>query len=229
VQRHLEKCGQCAAQASADIELDNALRTATLEESPDASAVLSYVQKRMATPWWKRLPRHIPARMAAVMALIVILSIGLPKIYVHQMQRSIALDAAYDHYSDLTLLRHADWEYTPEDVAHFMREQFPGKHDLLRLITPDKSSFEKVRICNLRGVRYAHFVFKTSSLETSVFLLLNPERTDSYQAAHLSGDQHGLEVSGFSSAGLTGIVVGKQGLISTTDVATRVSKTLRQP
>jgi hypothetical protein len=97
---------------------------------------------------------------------------------------------------------------------------------LLRSITPENAALEKVRLCNLRGTSYAHFVFKTGTVETSVFLLANPEGRAPYQAAHLSDGEHGLEVSGFSSSDLTGIVVGKQGQVPTGEIANRLAKAL---
>ena len=223
---HLQECEHCAMAVRADRELDNALRSAMLEETADVSAVLDRVHQRIAAPWWKRRPQLISLRMAAVVIILVFALIGLPRVYVHQAQRNMALAAASDHYEDLVLLRHSDWEHKPEDVAHFMQAQFPQKQDLLSSITPAGASLEKVRLCKLRGTSYAHFVFRTGTVETSVYLLANPKDGASYQASHLRDGGHGLEVAGFSSADLTGMVVGQHSSVPTVEIAHRLSQTL---
>jgi len=227
MQLHLRECQRCAAEVNADRELDEALRTAILEETPDVSAVLHRVHERKAAPWWKQVPHLVSAHMAAVVAAIIVIAlISLPGVYVHRAQRNMALAAASDHYSDLVLLRHPDWEHTPEEVARFMQQQFPQKQNLLHAITPDGASLEKVRLCNVDGTLYAHFVFRTGTAETSVFLRAIPEGRDRYQAAHLSDGEHGLEVAGFSSSGLTGVVVGQQGVVPTREIAGQLTKAL---
>jgi hypothetical protein len=75
----------------------------------------------------------------------------------------MALAAATDHYEDLVLLLHSDWEYKPEDLTRFIQAQFPQKQKLLPSITPAGVSLEKVRLCKLRGTSYAHFVFRTGT------------------------------------------------------------------
>jgi hypothetical protein len=42
----------------------------------------------------------------------------------------------------------------------------------------------------------------------------------------LNDGEYGLEVSGFSSPGLSGIVVGKHGLVPMAEIANRLAKTL---
>jgi len=223
---HLQECEHCAMAAKADRELDNALRTAMLEETADVSAVLDRVHQRIAAPWWKRRPQIIPLRVAAVAVILVFALIGLPRVYVHQAQRNMASAAASDHYEDLVLLRHSDWEHKPEEVARFIQAQFPQRQNLLPSITPAGASLEKVRLCKLRGTSYAHFVFRTGTVETSVYLLANPENGVSYPAGHLPDGGHGLEVAGFSSAGMTGMVVGQHGFVPTVEIAHRLSQTL---
>jgi len=228
VKLHLQGCAQCATAVQADSALDNALRTAMLEETPDVSAVLGRIHERMAAPWWKR-PQFISMPMAGVAALVVLAVfalIVLPRLSVHQAQRNMALAAAGDHYQDLVLLRHPDWEYKPEDVARFLQRQFPHRQDLLPSITPEGAAFEKVRLCSLSGTSYAHFVFRTGTVETSVFLLPNSGGSAPNQAVHLTNGEHGLDVAGFSSAGLAGMVVGQHGSVPTLAIADRLSRTL---
>jgi hypothetical protein len=229
---HLRECAPCVARVRAESDLDNALRTAMLEETPDVSAVLGRVHARIAAPWWKRLPQLTVVRaasVAAVLALVMFVSIALPRLYVHQSQRNMALAAASDHYQDLVLQRHPDWERKPEEVARFMQTQFPQRKNLLSSITPEGAALEKVRLCNLRGTEYAHFVFKTGAVETSIFLLPNSVSSGAsrpYQAAHLRNAEYGLDVAGFSSPGLAGIVVGQHDSVPAAQIADRLSTTL---
>jgi Putative zinc-finger len=226
VQLHIQACETCRQALSADRELDDALRTAMLEDSPDVSTVLRLVHAGMAPSGWKKM-LHLPSlRAVALVATIVLIAVlGFSMFFASQGQRTAALDAANDHFSDLVLLRHPDWASQPRDVARFMQGQFP-QQDLLAVITPKGASFEKVRMCNLGGTQYAHFVFRSGSTETSVFLVPNGKaRTQSY-SIHLADAGHGLEVSGFSSPELTGMVVGNKGQVPTQEIATHLARTL---
>jgi len=211
---------------SADLVLVDALRTAMLEDSADVSAVLRLVHGGMAPTGWKKM-LHLPSlRAVALVATIVLIAVlGLSMFFARYGQRTVALDAANDHYSDLVLLRHPDWASQPRDVARFMQEQFP-QQDLLAVITPKGASFEKVRMCNVGGTQYAHFVFRSGSTETSVFLVPNGKARTQRYSIHLADAGHGLEVSGFSSPELTGMVVGNKGQVPTQEIATHLARTL---
>ena len=227
MQLHMQACESCSKAVSADRDLDAALRTALLEDTPDVSALLHRVHAGMTIPWWKRTPRLLSARTVAVIATVaIVVGLGLPKLYVHQLQRTMALNAAQDHYSDLILQRHPDWTYEPQDVAHFIQNQFPQQLGLLALITPKGSSFEKVRVCTFGGARYAHFVFRSGSLETSVFLAPTAKGSSQYPAFHLAEAGYGLEVSEFAASSATGMVVANKGLIPTQEIANRLASSL---
>jgi len=198
------------------------LRTALLEHSPDVSAVLQRVHAEMATSGWKRMLRFRSLRLAALAAMVVLVAVlGVSSCRAHQVQRTIALAAANDHYSDLVLLRHPDWAYQPDDVARFMLEEF-SRQDLLAVITPQGAVFEKVRLCNLGGTQYAHFVFRTGATETSVFLIPNGQAGNKRESIHLADAGHGLEASGFSSEHMSGVVVGGKGQVQTQEIAKRL-------
>lgn len=222
MQNHIDACEACMQSISADRQLDDVLRTAMLEHSSDVSGVLQRVHAEMATSVWKRMLHVRSLRFAALAAMVVLTAVlGVSSFRAHQVQRTMALAAADDHYSDLVLLRHPDWAYQPEDVARFMLEEF-SQQDLLAAITPKGAVFEKVRLCNLGGAQYAHFVFRTGSTETSVFLIPNGQARNRNDAIHLADAGHGLEASGFSSAHMTGVVVGNKGQVQTQEIANRM-------
>lgn len=222
VQHHIKVCEACAQSAIADRQLDDMLRTAMLEHSPDVSAVLQQVHGEMASSGWKRMLHVRSLRFAALAAMVVLVAIlGVSSFRAHQVQRTIAIAAADDHYSDLVLLRHPDWAYQPEDVARFMLEEF-SRQDLLAAITPKGAVFEKVRLCNLGGAQYAHFVFRTGPTETSVFLIPNGQAGNKRDSIHLADAGHGLEASGFSSTHMNGVVVGNRGQVQTQEIANRL-------
>jgi putative zinc finger protein len=222
VQNHIKACRACAQSLSADRQLDDVLRTAMLEQSPDVSAILQRVHGKMATSGWKRMLHVRSLRLSALAAMVVLVAVlGISSFRAHQVQRTIALAAANDHYSDLVLLRHPDWAYQPQDVARFMLAEFP-RQDLLAAITPKGAVFEKVRLCSLGGTQYAHFVFRTGSTETSVFLVPNGQAGNKHDSIHLADAGHGLEASGFSSTYLTGMVVGNKGQVQTQEIADRL-------
>ena len=226
VQHHIDACEVCSHALSADRDLDGALRTAMLEHSPDVTTVLNRVHSGMTIRGWKRMLSLGWVRASALAAAIVVIAVlGLSSFRAHQVQRGMALDAAIDHYSDLVLSRHPDWEYQPQAVARFMQQQFQ-EQNLLAVITPKGASFEKVRLCNLGGTQYAHFVFRTGSTETSVFLLPRDKSKNRHDSIRLADAGHGLEVSGFSSPLLTGMVVGNRGQVSTREIANHLAGVL---
>lgn len=227
MQLHVQACERCSKALSSDRELDDALRTAMLEDTPDVSAILRRVHDGMAASRWKKMlhPGWVRA-VAVTVAIALVAFVGLSRLRVHEIQKTMALDAANDHYSDLVLLRHPDWTYKAADVAHFIEEQFPQRRDLLEVITPKGASFEKVRLCNLGATRYAHFVFRNGSMETSVFLAPTVRGRSQYSTFHLAEAPYGLEVSEFFSPDVTGMVVGNRGLAPTREIADRLAKML---
>jgi hypothetical protein len=222
VQHHVEACEACTQSLSADRQLDDVLRTAMLEHSPDVSAVLQRVHGNMATSGWKRILHVRSLRFGALAAMVVLVAVlGVSSFRARQVQRTMALAAANDHYSDLVLLRHPDWAYKPADVARFTLEEF-SRQDLLAAITPQGAVFEKVRLCNLGGTQYAHFVFRTGPTETSVFLVANGQAVNKHDSIHLADAGHGLEASGFSSEHMSGVVVANKGQVQTQEIANRL-------
>jgi putative zinc finger protein len=226
MQLHLNRCAPCTLAVALDREMDQALRAAVLEKTPDVTAVLERFREQVAAPPRRRMLARTPVRMAAAAAILVCALAGLPWFYVHQQQRNVALAAATDHYRDVLVPKPAQWASEPEEVTRFLQRQFPQKQSLLSSITPEGASFEKVRLCQLSGTTYAHFVFRMGAVETSVFLQANSSGTAPYKAVPLRNSEHGLDVAGFSSAGLTGIVVGRHGFVAAPEIAYRLSKTL---
>ncbi len=229
---HIAECRACADNVDSDRQLDDALRSALGDEMPDASAVVARVRQQMDGDMRSR---HVPWRLShlgwakagfafAAALVLAIATFGLLSGYWHE--KAMALAAADDHFSDLVLNRHSDWLVKPADMAAFLQQQFPQHAGLLPLITPERASLEKVRLCRLKQATYAHLVFKTGEVETSVFLIDNPRRSPDYQAAHLRSVEHDLEVSGFSASDLSGIVVGQRGVVPTTRIARQLGEKL---
>jgi Putative zinc-finger len=237
VEQHLENCQQCAADLEADRQVDATLREAMLqlEVEPDASAIVSRVRRIVAheehVPWFSALTARRtfslgPLRFAAASALLVlVLALGRG-MYVHQMEKGIAMAAAHDHYKELVMHKPADWVYSGEPSARFMQTNFPGNPDLVRSITPAGGAFEKVRICNLKGTHYAHFVFRTAEGEVSVFLRSRVPGEHPYTPESVHDRSNGLEVAGFSSPTFVGAVVGQDGHVPAGAIAAQTARAL---
>jgi hypothetical protein len=227
LESHVHECETCSKEVSTDRELDEGLRAAMLEHTPDVSAVLQRVHAKMAVPWWRRMPKLVSvSTIAAVVAAVVVIGFSVPRVYLRQAQRTIAVNAANDHYGDLVLQRHSDWTSTPQDVARFIDEKFPQRQDMLKAITPSGTSFEKVRMCNVGGTRYAHFVFRNGGQETSVFLAPSAKETNQNSTFHMAEAGHGLEVSEFFLPSLSGMIVGNSGAVPTEKIAGQLARTL---
>jgi Putative zinc-finger len=213
VENHLASCETCAADLAADRRIDASLREAMLENQPDASTVIRHVIARMQpVPWWRRVFALAPLRLAALASAFLVVFVAGRLLYVHQVEKGLALAATYDHYTDLVVLKRTDWAYNGPSSAQFLQSTFPGNPGLLRSITPAGGSLEKVRICHLERTPYAHFVFQTPGGEVSVFMRARAPGERPYQAAGLHDRFHGLEVAGFSTPDFVGAVVGQEGV-----------------
>jgi|SRR5215472_16856263 len=213
VENHLASCAACAADLATDQRIDAGLREAMLEEEPDASAVIRRVVARMeVVPWWRRVFAVAPMRIAALASALLVVSVAGRQLYVHEVEKGIALAATNDHYRDLVVLKRTDWSYSGESSAQFVQSAFPGNPGLVRSIAPAGGSLEKVRFCHLGKTQYAHFVFQTPEGEVSVFMRTIAPGERPYQAAELHDRSHGLEVAGFTSPDFVGAVVGHEGV-----------------
>ena len=184
-----------------------------LEDEPDASVVVRRVVARMeVVPWWRRMFAVAPLRIVALASTILAVFVAGHQLYVHQVEKGIALAATNDHYMDLIVLKRTDWAYSGESSAQFVQSTFPGNPALVRSITPAGGTLEKVRLCHLGKTQYAHFVFQTPGGEVSVFMRAKAPGERPYQAEELHDRLHGLEVAGFTSPGFVGAVVGREGV-----------------
>jgi len=227
IEEHLAGCDHCAADLEADRQVDASLRAAMLEEELDASSVIRRVVARMEhVPWWRRAFAVGMLRFAAVSALVLVsLAVG-HRIYVEQLEKGIAMAAAHDHYMDLVVLKRTDWAYSGQSSARFVQSSFPQTPELVHLITPAGGTFEKVRLCNLNGTHYAHFVFRMPPGEVSVFIRATRTDESTYTPAVVHDRTKGLEVAGFSSPDFVGAVVGQDGLVPTQMIAAQTAKVL---
>ncbi len=213
VEHHLATCETCAAEMATDRRIDASLLEAMLENQPDTSTVIRRVVARMQhVPWWQRVFAFAPLRLAAFASAILVVFVAGRLLYVHQVEKGLALAATYDHYMDLVVLKRTDWAYNGQSTAQFLQSTFPGNPGLVRSITPAGGSLEKVRLCHLERTQYAHFVFQTPGGEVSVFVRARAPGDRPYQAADLHDRPHGLEVAGFSSPDFVGAVVGQEGV-----------------
>jgi len=227
VEEHLANCNQCAADLEADRNVDTWLREAMLHEEPDASAVIRHVVAHMEhVPWWRRPFAVGMLRFAAVSSVLLVAFVIGRGVYIHQVAKGIAVAAAHDHYMDLVVLKRTDWAYSGQSSAEFMQNNFPTTPQLVTLITPAGGTFEKVRLCSLKGTHYAHFVFRTPEGEVSVFLRSKTPGEPAYAPGSLHDRSNGLEVAGFSSPVFMGAVVGQDGFVHTGAIAAQEQRVL---
>jgi hypothetical protein len=227
VEEHLASCHPCAAALAADRQLDASLREAMLEDDLDASALVRRVVARMErVPWWRRAFAVRALRLATVSTFLLLVFIVGRGVYIQKQEKTIALAAVHDHYRDLVVLKRTDWAYSGESSVGFVESNFPHNPELVHLITPAGGTFEKVRLCNLNGTRYAHFVFTTSAGEVSVFLRARVPGEHTYTPEDVHDRTNGLEVAGFRSQSFVGAVVGQDGQVPTGVIAAQTARVL---
>jgi|SRR5215831_4489303 len=226
IEEHLGACKQCSAELKADQRVDACLRDAMLEDEPDVSPVVRHVVTRLEhAPWWQQYFSVGTLRFAAVGAMVVLIFFIGRGVYVHEAETNIAMAAAHDHYMDLLVLKRTDWAYSGAPSTVFVKANFPETPDLVQMITPAGALLEKVRLCNLKGTHYAHFVFHTPQGDVSVFLR-KARGGDTYKPGNVRDRSNGLEVAGFSSQSFVGAVVGQGGLVPAGEIAAQESRAL---
>lgn len=224
VESHLAECKACSSTVQADRDLDTALRSALLSEAVDTTRVAERVRHHIYKPSWRQRLFPLPGYRLATLAAVVLIAIVVG-FRVDQDNRSrdvtVAKAAAQDHYEDLVKGRERQWAQTPEQIAEFVAEEFPGKVDVIGALEPQGTHILKVRLCNLGGTHFAHFVFSSGTDFVSVFA-----RADQGRAPADVSDHLGFQVAGFSASGYAGAVVSKLGVEQTRQFADHAARSL---
>jgi len=144
-----------------DRRIDASLREAMLEDQPDASPVIHRVVARMKlVPWWQRVFAVAPLRIAALASAILVVFVAGRLLYVHQVEKGLALAATYDHYMDLVSTESGPTGHiTASPPRSFCRALFPKT----------LAWCGRLRLLEARSKKYASAILRERSTRISFF------------------------------------------------------------
>ncbi len=217
---HLKTCAACAQIVAGERQLDDLMRGAFAAQSLELSPLRTRVRAKIAAAknpgllirW--RAPGANPLRwLSLAAACLALLSVGA--IYVTSQRSETRLYAAAitDHIDDaVKKVEKQGWRTSPEEIKAFALEQF-GTDAFLANLAPADFRLNRVRMCNLKGNRFAHFVFEAGGREVSFFVQSRAGEL-SGPRVEIAGGQpifahasEGYEVAGFQSGKLTVLIV----------------------
>lgn len=213
---HLRTCDACAGIVAAERQLDELVRGAFPHENSDLELqrLRERVRQEMRSTT-EAVPRFSwsPQRWAAAAALIVFCGLGAFFVVHRDAETRLYQAALKDHFDDaVTKVTKQGWRTTPVEIKTFALEHF-GTDAFLPRLAPAGFELKRVRMCNLKGNRFAHFIYETDGREVSFFV---QNRDGELRGARVEGDNgqrvfaHGAdhyEVAGFQSARLTVLIV----------------------
>ena len=215
LESHAASCPACVREIKTQQHFDDALRGAfageTLELQPLRERVRREIRSTSRSGWffgWR------PMRWAPMAAALVAL-IALGGFYFANQRAETRLyrAAVKDHIDDAVMqIAKQGWRTTPEDIKAFAVEQF-GTDEFLPKLAPPDFQLKRVRMCNLRGNRFAHFIYARGGREVSFFV---QNRTDALRGPlvetingqsiyALAAEKY--EAAGFQSSKFTVLIV----------------------
>lgn len=218
-EQHLEDCAACAREAQLQQSFDDVLRNAFAEQQVDEQRLRERIWQQLRSdvqPHRRPLFGWIPMRFTAIAALIFI-AIGSGLLYVTTTRRDMPLlyhAAIMDHIDDaVKRVPKVGWREDTADIEALALEQLDAP-DLTAKLAPTNYRLARVRMCNLAGNRFAHFIYEDGGEEISFFVRLKGGALPgtpvvvSGRVVHADATA-GYEVAGFQSEKLTVLIVSK--------------------
>lgn len=190
-----------------DSELDDILRTAMKDETPDVTPLLARVRHEMRR---EAAPHRAPFAafaMRAVAAALFIAIISGALVLRSARNSALAVDAACDHFDELVQASDKKWTAAPSDVDAYVHQHFGGRSDILSAFAPPGASFEKLASCRLLSARFAHLVYRSGGREVSVFVRLSEPDEHPVHRVDYFDRRLQLHVAGFITPRYEGLVV----------------------
>jgi hypothetical protein len=206
-----------------DRELDDRLRAAVMDETPDVSQLLARVRSEMQpVPAARRRPTPTFV-LSAVAATLLIAIITGSLMILAQRNSALAVDAACDHADELVQPSDKKWATAPADVDAYVQQHFPQSRDIIHALTPAGGSFEKLASCRLLSVRFAHFVYRAEGREVSIFVRISDPREHPVRRVDYFDSRLRLQVAGFITPRYEGLVVAALSSAATREIADKVA------
>jgi hypothetical protein len=209
-----------------DRELDDMLRKAMMDETPDVSPLLARVRREMA-PVAASRTRATPAFvLSAVAAVLLIVVISGAFVIQSRRNSALAVDAACDHFDELVQPSDKKWATAPADVDAYVREHFPQRRDIVGALTPRGASFQKLASCRLLSARFAHFVYRSGDREISIFVRISQPYEDRVRRVDYFDRRLQLQVASFITPRYEGLVVAAAPSAATREIANTLAARL---
>lgn len=170
---HLRTCDACAGIVASERQLDELVRGAFAQEDSDME--LQRLRERVRQEirsTTEAVPRFgwSPQRWAAAAALIVFCGLGAFFVVHRDADTRLYRAAVSDHVDDaVTRVSKEGWLTKPAEIKSFVIAQF-GTDEFLPQLAPPAFQLKRVRMCNLKGNGFAHFIYEVDGREVSFFV-----------------------------------------------------------
>lgn len=216
IERHAAACPACAREIATQRRLDDTLRQAFAEQALElrplrerVRAAIRPPEKRRWFPGWQQ-----PWQWASLAAALVVFgALGAFYLTGQRAETRLYQAAIKDHIDDaVTLKAKQGWRADPAEVKAFALEQF-GTDEFLAKLAPPDFELRRVRMCNLQGDRFAHFIYSAGGREVSFFVRkrsdpLRGPVVETVRGLPLFADaRDAYQVAGFETARLTVLIV----------------------
>ena len=215
IERHAAACPACAREIETQRELDATLRQAFAEQALELRPLRERVRAAIRPPEKRRwFLGWTPWQWAPLAAALVVLG-ALGAFYSNGQRAETRLyqAAITDHIDDaVTLKVKQGWRADPAEVKAFALEQF-GTDEFLAKLAPPDFDLKRVRMCNLQGDRFAHFIYSVGGREVSIFVrnrsdALGGPVVETVRGLPIFADaRDAYQVAGFETARLTVLIV----------------------
>jgi anti-sigma factor RsiW len=210
-EQHMRKCVVCAREYRSITEFDSLLRASFQEERLNAGELRQRVMERIrehsvvssrgrALPLW-----------AAGIAAILILATVAGMAFLRSRQRNVTTysEALEDHLDEVVLGKPRKWRESTAEIDAFLQTRLQNTK-IREALPPPGYELKRVKVCELAGERFLHFVYSNNARSVSMFVKVEGPDSLPPQSKAIRIEEHSvgeLQVAGFRSKSVSIFVV----------------------
>jgi anti-sigma factor RsiW len=211
-EQHMQKCVVCTREYKSITEFDSLLRASFEEERLDAGELRHRVTERIRERSVMRSRgRTFPFWAAGIAAAILILATfaGVAFLRTREKSETTYSAALEDHLDEVVLGKPRKWRESTAEIDDFLQTRLQNTK-IREALPPPGYVLRRVKVCDLAGERFLHFVYSNNARSVSMFVRVEGPDGLPVQTKALQIEEHSvgeLQVAGFSSKSVSMFVV----------------------
>jgi anti-sigma factor RsiW len=211
-EQHMQKCVACAREYKSITEFHSLLRTSFEEERLDAGELRYRVTERIRErSVVSSRGRAFPFWAAGIAAAILILATvaGVAFLRTRQKSETTYSAALEDHLDEVVLGKPRKWRESSAEIDAFLQTRLQNTR-IREALPPPGYVLKRVKVCDLAGERFLHFVYSNNARSVSMFVKVEGPDSLPVQPNVLQIEEHSvgeLQVAGFRSKSVSMFVV----------------------